>query len=151
MFYTFNTATFHKELVAFTIADEQNRIIDIGISTLATLTTMNETKLPPDAKVTVLVVDRDEDIARLANRFSEWLHKHGLESQVITLRNLVMKRQAGNRGKGKGVVCLDTGETWPTITAAAHAAGVAYTQMHNHLKERVGFKTVKGRRYGFNA
>lgn len=47
----------------------------------------------------------------------------------------------------QGVICNETGEIWTTVKDASVAHGVAYSQLHNHLNRKPGYKSVKGRTY----
>lgn len=45
------------------------------------------------------------------------------------------------------VECIETGERFASIAAAADAHNVAYSQLHNHVTGKRGHKTVHGRTY----
>lgn len=47
------------------------------------------------------------------------------------------------------VRCLDTGEEFDSVSAAAKAHELSYSALTSHLKEMKGYKSVKGRRYEY--
>ena len=54
------------------------------------------------------------------------------------------------KGKlGRTVRCVENGEIYVSATAAAKAADVSVSQMHNHLHRKIGYKRVRGQTYEF--
>lgn len=48
---------------------------------------------------------------------------------------------------GKLIRCNETGEIFESVAAAAKAHDLTYQALHNHLKGKVGHRTVKGKTY----
>ena len=48
---------------------------------------------------------------------------------------------------GVAIECVETGERFRTISEAATAHGVSASALSNHLRDKPGFVSVKGKRY----
>lgn len=53
----------------------------------------------------------------------------------------------GTKTNDKRIKCNETGEIFESANAAAKAHDLTYSALHNHIKGKVGHRTVKGKTY----
>lgn len=94
-------------------------------------------------RVEVLAVYDSEDAARLhvetlvrsTAPSVAWANKHGTTTRLDKA--------------ARPVACNDTGESYPSVRAAALANGAATSALFNHLAGKSGYVTVKGKTFRY--
>lgn len=83
-------------------------------------------------------------------------HEHRAPAQAAAMTAILEHRPPLNQygqavqRRRREVVCVETGDRYASVSAAADAASVTVGCMSNHLYRRPGFAHVKGNHYEFS-
>ncbi|AHJ10764.1 hypothetical protein P106B_81 [Rhizobium phage vB_RglS_P106B] len=146
--HVITTASDVRQLYAiYTHADINGTIRYVGVTPLSELFTLQDAQcnsLWSDAFAAPLTTLEIKVIALTPNEKEAFLEQR----RLIGIHNPECNRKGyWIDPKRQNVQCVETGETWPTISAAAAAHGLAISALSNHLKRKPGHRTVKGRTY----
>lgn len=148
MFLSLPTAAYRDQWVAFTLKDCDAKIIYFNIVRFVDLTSLEGFTMPDGCPVVYLeVIDNDVDRVKLANRMIGEMQKRAAQELQWRVVEIVKSWTHGNKRYGRPVSCVETGERYVSVKACADANNLSYSQLINHLKNMVGYKTVKGRHY----
>lgn len=147
MFFNINAENYRDLHVAAIVKNPAGEIVSVTICPFVQVADLSRDQLAGEKSVMVVVVDQDVDRVKLANRFMMWLGQNGAARLQWSVRDMVASWAHGNRGSGVPVICVETGETWGSLTACAESQGLSYSQLIKHLNGAVGYKKVKGRTY----
>lgn len=146
------TAADMRQLYAiYTVRDISNVVQYIGVSPLSELFTLS------DANCNSEFIELFGKQATTVDIEVEALTSSEREAYIEQRRLIAIHRPHCNtRGiyvavTRQRVMCNETGETWPTASAAAKDHGLSQSALHHHLNRRPGHKTVKGRTYSRTA
>ncbi len=137
----------YRAWIVYTLKDAHGTIQYVGHCRLSQLSGLPDARanslfryiFPPGRPLTVDMVHIGVRATDARNFMWQWIQEHG--RPFMLLQGI----RAGQRGVP--LVCNETGEVFDTISAACEAHGVAQSAISNHLANRPGFATVKGKTY----
>lgn len=147
MLMIINGATHRNEWVLYTLTDDKGECVHIDIVKFTELTNFPNVKVAEYGTLYLNVIDKDEDRMKLANRGMRDLPSIGKGDLQWKIRDIVASWSHGNKKHGHPIMCVETGQEWSSLKACADDQGLSYSQLLNHVKGNVGYKSVKGQTY----
>lgn len=119
------------------------KLLYLGVERLSQLFTLSNARANPffselfkdDEKFVFMLTDVMPNKVAAMNRYSEHIRRVGMPDAI--------KRHTLH----KAVECLNTGEIFETLTACAIAHGINQGALSKHLRNAVGYRTLKGKTY----
>lgn len=147
MFMTLNTKQLKDQYAAYTLTDLSGKVLFVGVSKLSNILALPYApeKLPEN--VNIIISEPKDDLMKAANTALYIAQNANRVDLVEGLTRLMNAIQRPPRRNGRPVFCVETGERFFSVYAAAKAHKLTYSAILNHLKRLPGFKTVKGRTY----
>lgn len=136
---SFNSKNFFKQYVAFVITDAAGNECFFDIVPFCELTALKDFKGDYDKDYFLMIIDRDDDKYRLANR-----HLSSRQWRIVEIQTRFRHRDYNN---GHQIMCNETGQIYNSIAEAARVISCGYAQLYNHVNEKPGFRTVKGKTF----
>jgi len=147
MFITIEKSKIGTARAVYILQNEKSHVFFVGQTLLTELGNFKglENATDQDHRITLVVLRLIEDGDELAaiNHALWWCD----DNNRSDLRPAVI--DAMKKPRSKRVMCIETGQQWESVNAAALECAVTYSQLHGHLNGRVGFKSVKGKTYRY--
>lgn len=140
---------YRNEWVFFTITDATGAVVKVGIVPFIDLMQADGFEHADDNDAYLNVLDSDEDRMKLLNRAQAVVINRGWRKMEYRLHEVFQAWNRKTHARSKAVKCNETGQRWDSVNQCVKDTGVAYTQLHNHLKGQVGHRTVKGLTYKY--
>lgn len=140
---------YQKCFAYYTLTTSDGELFHAGIVQFKNLTLFRDVPWQPSDKYYLSIIQTDEDPMKLANHAVEDLKNRNAGKLQWNIIGAVQSFSRNNTKLGKAVECVETGEIWQSAVACADANNLSYTQLINHLRQRIGHKTVKGKRYQY--
>lgn len=113
------------------------KIIHIGYERLTSLFTISDTRSNPDVKPDDTIIMIVTDIC--SNR-GEAMRQHSIRLRAEGMTQRPIHRVCG-------VECITTGEIFSSASEVVRQHGVNQSALSNHLNNKSGFRSVKGKIY----
>ena len=148
MFLTINWKSHQDEWVCYILTAPDGWVFHADIVRFTEITKLPSILLPEHFEtVTMTIIDRDTDWKKLYNRAMSSLPQNGMPEMQWKIKDTGIRLLKLEKSTARGVVCVDTGEKWPSAYKCATATRLTYGQLLNHLNDVRGYKTVKGKIY----
>lgn len=129
-----------KDYAAVVLLSDEGEIVTAGMTPLNRLFDVPIVK-PDDIPngVWLHIVEFGNDRVSLCDKLAAYLTKRGRADLIAFIH------PTNSKPPPRQVMCIDTGEVFGSANAASLAYGIAHSNLYNHLRERPGYKTVKGK------
>lgn len=130
----------------YLIKDKENKLIFIGHCKITQVFSIPDLRAINDYKK---YFDDDETYALEVLTYEE-NSAYAQKTLAATIKELgwtPLMKAALNKNRRSPIRCITTGEIFNTINEAAFAHGCAASALSNHLRNRPGFVSVKGKHY----
>ena len=124
----------------YTLTNQSGHVVHIGCILFSQLTTLPNDIPDGDYYLTVLIQGADR--VKLLNFALNWCIEKNRDDLKSKILNIIPDESSKNN-----ITCVETGERFNSITAAAMAHNLSYSALQKHLKGMKGYKTVKGKTY----
>ena len=129
----------------YKLTDINNTVLYIGVAKLSEIYKINEAR-------------KNSEFIRLVNHNSligieithigdEKFCRNEAFRQVWDIKPVCNVKGKASHGYRTAIECVETGETFPTISAAANSHGVAQSNISSHLAGKTGYRSVAGKTY----
>ena len=150
MFIEINMKDALTNHVCYVLKFKDGQIMHVGITPWAQLCSFND--LPQtiekgDIDLYLTVLDQDVDRIKLINRAVTYCHEHNLPMLRDRLNEQFVSWSRNK--KGREIICVETGEKFPSATATARAHNLTYGALLKHLQKEKSYNTVKAKTYNY--
>lgn len=148
MFVTINPETYRDQWVCYVLTNREGKPFHTDIVRFTELTMFNGVKLNKQKTIAyVNIIDVDTDRMKLANRMLSELPKRGCAGCEVVIPTILKRWSFSEKRTGRPVLCIESGEAFSSAAECAREHQINYNQLMRHLKNEVGYKSVRGRRY----
>ena len=95
----------------------------------------------------LIILDTDPDRVKLINYAVAYCHDQNLPVLRDRLNEQFISWSRNK--KGREIICIETGEKFPSATAAARSHNLTYGALLKHLQKTKSYNSVKGKTYNY--